>query len=288
MKKYTALLVTCLVLAGASTSFAAGTLHFVIMSPADPKKEGPKYEALSAYLRGANPLLGDIKLQIAKSYPEAARLFAQGDVEGMFSGSFVAAIFIAKGVAKPVARPLGADGASTYSAAIVAKEGTKPFAGIADFRGKRVAFIPLASAGEVFVRSLLGPGEKPESVLTPVRVDSHQAALEAVMGNAADYAVVKSTVFVPADYPGLAQVGSDAGANPDNTFIMPSTAFEKLGALISRVLLGLESDTSEKAGEVKRVFGCKGFVPTVGTDFANTFTLIKKARIEPKSFDFVF
>jgi len=288
MKRITVLLVAGLILVCGSSALAAGTLHFVIMSPADPKKEGPRYEALSAYLRSANPLLGDIKLQIAKNYPEAARLFAAGDVEGMFSGSFVASVFIAKGLAKPVARPLPANGSSTYKTSIVAKNGTAPFAGIADFKGKRVAYCLLAAAGDVFALSLLGPGEKPKSVFTPVPVDSHQAALEAVISGAADYAVVKSTVFVPGEYQGLIVVGADAGEHPDNTLMMPNEAFEKFGAMISRVLLGLEGDTSEKAEAAKQAFGCKGFIATSGIDFAPTFTLLRKAHIDPKTFDFVF
>jgi ABC-type phosphate/phosphonate transport system substrate-binding protein len=288
MKRATALLAAGFVFLMASTALAAGTLHLVIMSADDPAKEGPKYEALSAYLRAANPLLGDIKLRIAKNYPEAVQLFQQGDVEGMFSGSFVAAVFIAKGVAKPVVRPLGANGVSTYRAAIVAKEGTKPFGGIADFRGKRVAYSPLASAGEVFVRSLLGAGEKPESVYTPVAVDSHHAALEAVLNGAADYAVVKNTIFATGDYKGLVLVGSDDAENPDNTLIMPADAHGKYGALIARALLSLEVDSGEKAEAVKRAFGCKAFIGTAMMDFAPTLKLLEKAHIDPKKFDFAF
>ncbi len=288
MNRVTVLLAASLVLGSVSISCAAETLHLVIMSPADPAKEGPKYEALSDYLRSANPLLGDIQLRIAKNYPEAARLFAAGDVEGMFSGSFVASVFIAKGLAKPVARPLAANGSSTYRAIVVAKEGAAPFSGIAEFKGKKVAFCLQASAGEVFVRSLLAPGEKLESVLTPIPVDSHQAALEAVTSGAADYAVVKNTVFVPAMFPGLIQVGSVAGEHPDNTLIMTDAAFKKVGTLISRALFGLERDTSEKAEAAKKAFGCRGFIATAGSDFAPTFTLLRKARVDPKTFDFVF
>lgn len=288
MKGVAVLLAACLVFVNASAALAAGTLHFVIMSPADPNKEGPKYEALSAYLRGANPLLGDIKLRIARNYPEAARLFAAGDAEGMFSGSFVASVFIAKGLARPVARPIAPNGTSTYRTSVVAKKGAAPFAGSADFKGRRVAYCLLASAGEVFARGLLGPGEKLESVFTPVPVDSHQAALEAVQRGAADYAVVKSTIFSPGEYPGLIEVGSVGGEHPDNTLIMPNAVFEKFGAMISRVVLGLESDTSQKAEAVKKAFGCRGFIATAGIDFAPTFTLLRKARIEPKTFDFVF
>ena len=288
MKRVTALLATSLVLAGFTTAFAAETLHFVIMAPSDPKVEGPKYEALSAYLTSVNPLLGDVKLRIAKNYPEAVRLFAAGDVEGMFSGSFVAAVFIAKGLARPVARPLAVDGTSTYRVSVVAKQGAAPFSGSKDFKGKRVAYCLLASAGEVFVQSLLGPGEKPESVFVSVPVDSHQAAIDAVTLGAADYAVVKSTFFVPGKFPGLAEVASVAGEHPDNTLIMPNAVFDKFGVIISRALLGLEGDTGQRADAVKRAFGCRGFTATAGSDFAPTFTLLRKARVDPKTFGFTF
>lgn len=278
-------LIACLV---ASTAFASEPLHLVIMAPTDPARELPKYEALSEYLQATNPQLGEIKLRVAKNYSEAARLFKSGDVEGMFSGSFVAAVFIGKGLARPVARPLRPDGSSTYRASIVAKEGVKTFGGLADFKGKRVAACPLAIAGEVFLRALLDPGQKPESVYTPVPVDSHQGALEAVLRGAADYAVVKSTVFVPEGYPGLALIGMQAAGNPDNTLILPTQVFEKIGDVVARALLGLEADTGEKARAVKEAFGCKGFVATSGMDFEQTFSIMKRAGVDLKTFDFAF
>jgi ABC-type phosphate/phosphonate transport system substrate-binding protein len=288
MKKAVVSMLSLLVLLVATAAFAADTLNFVIMSAADPKKEGPKYEALSQYLKAGSPQLGDIQLRVAKNYTEAAQLFKTGEVEGMFSGSFVAAVFIKKGVAKPVARPLLNNGVSTYKAVVVAKEGTKPFAGIADFKGKRVAYSLLASSGEVFVRTLLAAGEKPESVYTPVPAASHQAALNAVQNDAADYAVVKNTIFKPADFKGLVQVGADADENPDNTLIMTEAAYAKYGADLSRLLLGLEADKGEKAEAVKKAFGAKAFLATTDKDFTHTFDILEKAHIDAKKFDFAF
>ena len=286
MKGTIVLLSAGLLLASGSSAPAAETLHFLVMSPTDPEREAEKYESLSAYLRDANPLLGDIKLRVAQSFPEAARLFEQGDIEGMFSASFVAAVFIARGVARPVARPLRADGGSTYSTLVVAKRGAAPYRSLADLAGKRVAYCRLASAGEVYLRSLLGPGGKLESACLPVPVDTHQAALEAVQAGAADYAVVKNTVFAPARYPGLAVAGADDAQHPDNTFVMPREAFDKVGALISRALLGLGEDPGEKAEAARQAFGCTGFVPTVGTDFGRTFVLLRRAGVDPKTFAF--
>jgi ABC-type phosphate/phosphonate transport system substrate-binding protein len=139
-----------------------------------------------------------------------------------------------------------------------------------------------------FVAAAFNGRGRGSSVLTLVPVVSHQAALQAVAEGAADYAVVKSTVFTPDRFPGLALVGSAIPGNPDNTFIMPPKVHDRLGDLISRALLGLAADTSEKAVAARKVFGCAGFIATAGMDFAPTFQLLKKAGVEPKTFDFSF
>jgi ABC-type phosphate/phosphonate transport system substrate-binding protein len=287
MRKALALALTAL-LAVAPAASAADALNFVIMSSEDPKKEGPKYAALAEYLKTAVPQMGEIQLRVAKDYPEAAKLFQGGEVEGMFSGSFVAGIFIKKEVAKPIARPVLNNGATTYKAYVIAKEGTKPFAGIGDFRGKKVAYTLLASSGEAFVRSLLPAGEKPESVYTPVPAATHLVAINAVQSGAADFAVVKNMVWDPAKFPGLALVGEDKGENPNNTLIMSNAAAARYGDDIRRALLKLDGDAGAKAAEVKKLFGIKGFVATAEADFAHTFSIFDKAGINPKTFAFSF
>lgn len=286
MKKVVVLLALALTLAAVASATAADALSFVIMSSDDPKKEGPKYTALAEYLKTAIPQLGEIQLRVAKDYPEAAKLFQGGEVDGMFSGSFVAANFIKREVAKPVARPVLASGATTYKAYVIAKQGTKPFAGIADFRGKKVAYTLIASSGEAYVRSLLAAGEKPESVYTPVPAASHLLAINAVQGGAADYAVVKNMTWDPAKFPDLALVGEDKGENPNNTLIMSNAAFAKYGELVKGALLKLESDTKAQAAEVKKLFGIKGFVATSAADFAHTFSIIEKSGFKPAAFSF--
>jgi len=288
MKKVVSLICLALILTTAGFALAADTLHFVIMSSEDPKKEGPKYTALAEYLKAGSPGIGDIQLRVAKDYTEAAKLFQGAEVDGMFSGSFVAGIFIKKEVARPIARPVLTNGATTYKAVIIAKEGTKPFAGIGDFRGKKVAYTLLASSGEAFVRGLLPAGEKPENVYTPVPAASHLIAINAVQSGAADYAVVKNMVWDPAKFPGLALVGEDKGENPNNTLIMSNAAAGKHGEDIKRLLLKLEADTGAQAVEVKKLFGVKGFIPTTNADFNHTFEIFEKANINAKTFEFKF
>ncbi len=288
MKKIATFGLIALTLLVTTKVFAADTLHFVIMSAADPKKEGPKYEALARYLKANTALIGDIQLRVGKSYFDATQLFQSGEVEGMFSGSFVGAVLIKKGIAKPVARPLSPSGISTYKALVVTREGAKPFAGLADFKGKRVAFAGLASAGEIFVRALLPAGARLEQYLTPLVTPSHQATLNALQNGAADYAVVKNTLWNPEQYKGFAVVGVDSGENPDGTLLLTNAAFEKYGADLGRVLAGIEADKSEAAEAVRKAFGAKSFIPTAAKDFEHTLGLLDKAHIDAKTFDFTF
>ena len=288
MKKFVSVCCLALIIATASAALAADTLHFVIMSSEDPKKEGPKYAALAEYLRAGASGIGEIQLRVAKDYTEAAKLFQSAEVDGMFSGSFVAGIFIKKEVARPIARPVLTSGATTYKAVVIAREGTKPFTGIEDFRGKKVAYTLLGSSGEVFVRGLLPAGEKPENVYTPVPAASHLIAINAVQSGAADYAVVKNMVWDPAKFPGLALVGEDKGENPNNTLIMSNAAAAKHGEDIKRLLLKLESDAGAQAAEVKKLFGIKGYLATTSADFTHTYELIEKAHINAKTFAFSF
>ncbi|HEY6000805.1 MAG TPA: hypothetical protein VI078_16075 [bacterium] len=58
MRKTVVLLCLAVLLGTAAAAVAADTLHFVIMSSEDPKKEGPKYTALAEYLKTGMPQEG--------------------------------------------------------------------------------------------------------------------------------------------------------------------------------------------------------------------------------------
>jgi ABC-type phosphate/phosphonate transport system substrate-binding protein len=271
------------------TAASAGdTIRLAIMPAEDPSREAAKYADFALYVHVHSTQVDDVQLRITKDFREAVELFQAGKVDGVFAGSFVAAVLIKKGAAKPVVRPVLTSGATTYRALVVAKAGAKPFGGVADLKGKRVAYCALASAGEIYVRGLLAPGERLEGVLTPVVTPTHQAALSALGAGEADYAVVKSLLWDPKKHEGLAVVGEDKAENPNNTLILATAAFEKHGAEIGRILVRLGDDTSFGALDIKKAMGAKGFIPTSVADFAPTFGLIEKARIDPLKFDFTF
>lgn len=271
-----------------TATLAGDTIRLVIMPAEDPRKEAPKYADIGLYIQVHGTRIGDVQLRIAKDYPEAVELFQAGKVDGIFSGSFVAAVLIKKGAAKPLVRPILNSGATTYHALVVTMAGAKPFGGLADLRGKKVACCALASAGEIYLRGLLAPGEKLESVLTPVITATHQGALSAVESGEADFAVVKNLVWDPRKYGRLAVVGEDKEENPNNTLILTTAAFEKYGEEIAKILLRMGNDTSFGALDMKKAMGAKGFIPTTPADFSSTYRLIEKARIDPLKFDFAF
>jgi ABC-type phosphate/phosphonate transport system substrate-binding protein len=285
------LLTTCIaataLVAFALPALAGETIKFVIMAAADPKKEGAKFETLAKYLQEQSAKFDKVELRIAKGYPEAAQLFKSGEADGLVAGSFVASIFLGQGVAKPVARPVPPSGVWTYKALVVAKEGTKPFAGLDDFKGKKVTYSKLASAGEIFVRALL-KGAKPESVMTPLPAPNHGAALNALVNGEADYAVIKNTIFDPAKNKGFAVVGGDQGENPDGTIILSNQAHAKYAEEIKAALLKVEGSSSPTAAALKTEFGAKGFMAATMDDFKHTNDLVKRAGIDPAKFNFEF
>jgi len=104
-----------------------------------------------------------------------------------------------------------ANGATTYKAYVIAKEGTKPFGASPTSRARsRLHAHRLLRRG---LRALAAPaGEKAEAFYTPSREDP-SAGDQRGAERAADYAVVKNMVWDPAKFPGLALVGEDKGEN---------------------------------------------------------------------------
>lgn len=264
----------------------AGTLTMVIMSSKDPKKEGPKYEILAEYLKNSIPEIDNIKLRIAKDYPDAVKLFQTGEVDGMFSGSFVAAIFIKKGLAVPLVRPILKNGVSTYKAIIITQKGNE-YNGIDDFFGKKVAYCKFASSGEIYGRTLT-KGKDPKDIFTPLIVKSHGIGINAVASGQADFAIIKNLVFDNNAPENVTVVGGDSSENPNMTLIVTNGISKIYGKQISDTLLKVEYDTSEFAINVKKTFKIKGFTKTTEADFAHTFNNLKKAKINPATFNFKF
>lgn len=283
MKKAPIPLITIISLMGAILSFATAVTaaeSFRVGIMQDHRGAAASYASLLTFLESKG--IG-ITLVGYGNYGNAAQKFASGEVDAMFAGSGVAGTMIIKRLAYPLVRPVAADGGwSTYWAVVLAPKGSPAFTGEAAYFGsKRIICCSLASSGEFFARSLLGPRAE---LLTAA---SHGAAITALSRGAADIAIVKNRVWdqVRAEYPGLEKAGEDNGENPDNALMVSAKADKAVVDRIGALLLGLETDASESAMTLKRDMKISGFIPTTEQDFTHTLSLLKKAGVTP---DFPF
>lgn len=268
-----------LLLAGGVTA-EAQEFRLAIMQA--QKGTAAKFKTLDAYLDKHG-----IKTQLipAENYSAAAQMFAEGRVDGMFSGSGVAGAMIIKKVAFPLVRPVASNGTSTYWAVVIARKGSPKFNNnAAYFKGKRVATCALASSGEFFMSSI--PGAR-KAVAEMKIVGSHGDAIQAVSKGQADLAIIKNLVWdnLKTQYPNLEQVGSDFGQNPNDTLIVSSKADPAFVKKLMETLLALKSDPAPDANAVRQGLGIQGYILTSAADFTHTLGLLQKGGVGP-DYDF--
>ena len=265
-------------------SGAAMAAEFKIVIMQDDKGAAEKYQPLLAYLKKNGV---DASLVGAPNYTAAAKMFAAGEADAMFSGSGVAGTLIIKDLAVPAVRPVTKDGHSTYWGLIIAPKGSPKFTGSADyFSNKRVIFTALASSGEFFYRSI--PNIKNVKATTMIAA-SHGAAIDVLSRGSADIAIIKNRIWdkKAGDFPSLEKAGEDKNENPDSTLMVSKKADLKIASKISNALLSLKGDTSPESHAVKEKLGIQGYIKTTKDDFKHTLSLLKKAGVT-KSFDFKF
>jgi ABC-type phosphate/phosphonate transport system substrate-binding protein len=261
-----------------------GAQEFRIGIMQDQKGSAEKYAALEQYLKGFGI---EVRLLEASSYAVAARMFTDGQVDGMFSGSGVAGSMMIKEIAYPLLRPVSKQGHSTYWAVVLTRKGAPNFTATADyFRGKKVIYCALASSGEFFFRSINGANQAASVLFT---APSHGEAISALAEGKADIAIVKNWVWeeVKGKYPNVEQVGSDSGQNPDGTLIISKKADRKAMEKVAQALLALEKDDGATAAAVRDKMGINGFILTSANDFRHTIDLLRRAGVKA-DFSFAF
>lgn len=267
------------ILFGLTQSAHAATFKIGIMQ--DKPGAAQKYAPMVAFFKSKGI---DVKLQGYRSYVDAAQKFADGKVDAMVAGSGVAGSMMIKGVAYPIVRPVGNDGTSTYWAVVLAPKGSPPFTGDPSyFKGKSIICSSLASSGEFFARSILGPKRE------LLRAASHGVAIKALAMKQADIAIVKNRVWdsEKAKFGSVAEVGADSGENPNNAMIISNKTDKAVVEKVKAALLGVENDNSKEAMELRKSLKVKGYIPTTEEDFTHTLALLKKAGVT-KDFQFSY
>jgi ABC-type phosphate/phosphonate transport system substrate-binding protein len=269
-----------LLLLGAAPVAQAAELRIAILQ--SQAGDARKYQPLLDYMakRGV-----PAKFVTVPNYLAVTGMFADGSVDAMFGGSGVGCAMMIKGVVEPFARSVGPSGPKTYAAVVVAPKGAPKFDRTAAwFTGKRVAFSPLASAGEFYFRSL-GPSKAAEVL----RAASHGAALDTLARGRADAAIVKNHVWTKerAKYPTLEQVGADDAQNPDGGLIVSKRIDRAAAEKLAKVLLALGADGSPAAVAASKALEISGFVAATEKDYAQTMATVKRAGVT-KDFTFTF
>lgn len=255
------------------------TFHIGIMQ--DKPGAAQKYAPMLAYFKSKGI---PAKLQGYRSYVDAAVKFEKGNVDAMVAGSGVAGSMIIKDVAYPIVRPVGNDGFSTYWAVVLAPKGSPQFTGDPGFfKGKTIICSSLASSGEFFARSILGPKRE------LLRAASHGVAIKALAMKQANVAIVKNRVWDSEKnkYGSLVEVGKDIGENPNNAMIVSKKTDKAIVEKVKAALLGLENDNSLEAVALKKSLKIQGYIPTTEDDFSHTLGLLEKASVT-KGFQFKY
>jgi ABC-type phosphate/phosphonate transport system substrate-binding protein len=242
-----------------------------IMQP--QRNDAAKFQPLLAFFKKANV---DVKFVEFLDFGEAAHQFSVGGVDAMFAASGVAAIMMIKELADPLVRPVYAEGWSTYWTTIIAKQGSPEMTDAASYlKGKRIAGTSLASSGEFYIKSILGPTAEFK------KTRSHVAALDALSAGMVDIAIVKNRVWdaTKEKYKKLALVGQDKGEHPNETLIVSRKVKKETSDKIKSLLVAIGKDNSAEAEAVKKNLKAKEFVETTEKDFAHTMSLVKGAGV---------
>jgi ABC-type phosphate/phosphonate transport system substrate-binding protein len=278
------ILAAVVAIASAGAVGAEDASEFRLAVTQDARGAAARYRPLINYLRRFGI---EISITAARSYRDAADLFAAGRVDGMFSGSGVAGTLIIKGLAEPAVRPEHPDGWSTYWAVVLAPKGSARFTQNADyFADKRVIFSGLASSGEFFYEAIRA-GQELDA--TTLHASSHGAAVDALARGQADVAIVKNRVWDGLEdrFGDIIRVGEDPGENPNGTLIIAKTADPAVVEQLIAALLALEADDSPEAKAVKESLGISRYLPTSIDDFRFTLDLLRRAGVDER-FEFRF
>ncbi len=243
-----------------------------------PDSSIDRYAPLEAYLNrhGVQATLIGISTS-----SEAARMFMEGALDGLFCGAGVAGILTIKKLGFPLVRPVRTDGSSTYGTVVLAPKGSPQFTARGDyFQGKKVAFCTLASAGEFFFRSVPGAVEASSGM---IRAGSHSQAVWILAEGRADAAVVKDRVWetLKNRYPELMPVGRTSAENPEATLIISRKADRGAVGMVTFALVALEKDQSPEAAAVRDGLDIQRYAPTSSASFGYTFDLLEKAGVGP-------
>jgi len=220
------------------------------------------------------------KLKHLETYSRVAEEFEQGRVDVAFVGSLVYGTLHARFGVVPLARP-ESQGVSHYRGLVIVRS-DRDIRSLSDLRGKRFAFVPNTSAGELFTMTLakregVGIGDFFARV---EKVSSHADIVRLVDSGTVDGGAVKDLVLfrIWKDNPALRKrlrILETSASFPENALVVSRAIDERTARRLQEILL--TCDGTELGKSALAALGADRFVPTVHEDYRTMETMAKAA-----------
>ncbi|MEK6695539.1 MAG: PhnD/SsuA/transferrin family substrate-binding protein [Candidatus Deferrimicrobiota bacterium] len=263
----------------AGKSALAGTFTLAVVPELGAIEQENRYAAITQ--RIADGLGVRARLLHLQSYRQVLNEFSEGRIDAAFVGSLVYGKLRRRMNVVPLARP-ESGGVSNYRGVIVVRRGTG-FGTFADLKGKRFAYVPDTSAGDLFPREKVieAGGTWPGFFSTVVKAPSHQSAIDLVLSGAADAAAVKDLVLRREQAASTVArrelvVLSTSGPFPENALVVAVSLGEKDRSALRSMLLSLDKEKEGK--EALRKLGADRMIPSTDEDYAAMYALARKIR----------
>lgn len=256
-----------------------GAFTLAVVPEIDAIDQENRYAALAQ--RIADKMGMRARLVHLRAYRQVIEEFSEGRVDAAFVGSLMYGRLHRRMGVVPLVRP-ESRGVSHYHGVIVARRGSG-LRTFADLKGKRFAFVPDTSAGDLYPRALVDSagGAWPGFFSALVKAPSHNAAVRLLLSGNVDAAAVKDLVlkreqaFSRAAREDLA-VLSVSDPFPENALVVAAGVGEEERSRLASMLLAL--DREEPGREVLRKLGAERMVPAADSDYEAMYSLARKVR----------
>jgi phosphonate transport system substrate-binding protein len=209
-----------------------------------------KYQPLLDYLSDKTPYFYDLVLK--KNYEETVRALGSGEIDIAILGPLSYLEARAKYGAVCILKPRGADNRSAYRSVIIKKK-EAPIAGLADLKGKSVAFSATKStSGNLVPRYLLANAGIHLSDLK--RYDNfsfHDSVVKAILKGQYDAGAVRDSVARKYAKLGIEVIAESEDIPTGPLVIGPGTPFAAVEA-IKKALLELNHDDAGRRAILSR------------------------------------
>ncbi len=255
----------------------SGTLTIGVTPELGAIAQEKRYAGISQVI--AEKLDVETRVKHFISYDEVVHAFIEGRIDAAFVGSLAYARLKTQLGVIPIARP-ESGGVSWYRGILIARpDGVRRFA---DLRGKRFAYVPDTSAGDLFMRELVikAKGNSPASFFGQlIRARSHAGAIRLVIDGKADGAAVKDLVLRRAelDDPGISRQIRELEQSPtfpENALVVALSMGELHTRRLRELLLMLQENDAGR--DSLKALGADRFVPTSDVDYASVFLMARE------------